>query len=167
MAKKKVGELDVQELEKKVRESQKKLHELEAQKKVYELEVQEFEAKIEAQLKVAKSRLYKAKMKVKKWYFKEVKRMKRKKYFHTLPPNWNNSKNYSSCSSLSSLSYSSSTSYLVPCPPRSSACPSPKKEDSQKKRKTASSPKEIVTKRSREGWIEENEDHYFISQKPT
>ena len=107
-----VGELDVQELEKKVCESQKKLHELEAQKKVYELEVQEFEAKIEAQLKVAKSRLYKAKMKVKKWYFKEVKRMK---YFHTRPLNWNNSKNYSSCSSLSSLSYSSSTSYLLPC----------------------------------------------------
>lgn len=69
MAEKKVGELDVQELEKKVRESHRKLHELEAQKKVYELEVQEFEAKIEAQLKVAKSRLYKAKMKVKKWYF--------------------------------------------------------------------------------------------------
>ena len=153
MAEKKVGELEAKDLEKKLSEVQKKLHELEAQKKVYELEVQEFEAKIEAQLKVAKSRLYKAKMKIKKWYFKspakskEYKaKVKRKKYFHTLPPNWNNSKNYSSFSSLSSLSYSSSTSYLVPCPPRSSACPSPKKEDSQKKRKTASVPKEIKAK---------------------
>ena len=59
-----VGELDVQELEKKVRESQKKLHELEAQKKVYELEAQE----LEAQLNVAKSKEYKAKMKLKKYF---------------------------------------------------------------------------------------------------